>query len=146
MIRALLYVGMARGAVDERGFEMIRRIRERARRMPQPALAEFKALVREQFFMLLIDPEAALAAIPVAAAGRLRETRAKALRRDRAGPDARAARSAARTASGWREIARLFGVGRGAAGATSFAAREDAQTKARSASRKASQLGGDHGG
>src|SRR5439155_24267541 len=27
MIRALLYAGMPRGAVDERGFEMVRRIR-----------------------------------------------------------------------------------------------------------------------
>jgi hypothetical protein len=27
-------------------------------------LAQFKAMVREQYFMLLIDPEAALAAIP----------------------------------------------------------------------------------
>ena len=30
VIRALLYVGMARAAVDERGFEMVRRIRQRA--------------------------------------------------------------------------------------------------------------------
>ena len=49
-------------AVDERGFEMVRRIR-RERRAPLP-LAEFKAMVREQFFMLLIDQDAALAAIP----------------------------------------------------------------------------------
>ena len=32
--------------------------------MPRLTLAEFKALVREQYFMLLIDEEAALAAIP----------------------------------------------------------------------------------
>src|SRR5262249_40277305 len=31
---------------------------------PRPTLAEFKALMREQFFMLLIDEEATLAAIP----------------------------------------------------------------------------------
>jgi hypothetical protein len=61
MIRALLYVGMSREAVDERGFEMVRRIREEHDALP---LSEFKAMVREQFYMLLIDRDAALAAIP----------------------------------------------------------------------------------
>jgi len=61
VIRGLLYVGLARGAVDERGFEALRRIRRTHGDMPLPA---FKALVREQFYMLLIDTEAALAAIP----------------------------------------------------------------------------------
>ena len=61
MIRGLLYVGMSRAAVDERGFEMVRRIRQENDAVP---LSEFKAMVREQFFMLLIDQEAALAAIP----------------------------------------------------------------------------------
>jgi len=61
VIRALLYVGMARASVDERGFEAVRRIRQAHRDLP---LADFKALVREQFNMLLIDQEAALAALP----------------------------------------------------------------------------------
>jgi hypothetical protein len=61
MIRALLHVGAPRAAVDERGFEAVRRIRQTHSDMP---LAEFKALVREQFNMLLLDREAALAAIP----------------------------------------------------------------------------------
>jgi pimeloyl-ACP methyl ester carboxylesterase len=61
-VRALLYVGMGRGAVDERGFEIVRRIRrEHEQSLP---LSDFKALVREQFYMLLIDQEAALSAIP----------------------------------------------------------------------------------
>jgi hypothetical protein len=62
-IRALLYVGMARGMVDERGLEALRRMRrdEAASRL---TLSEFKTLVREQFFMLLLDQEASLAAIP----------------------------------------------------------------------------------
>jgi Protein of unknown function (DUF3141) len=61
-IRALLYVGMARGMVDERGLEALRRMRreDAASRM---TLSEFKTLVREQFFMLLLDQEASLAAI-----------------------------------------------------------------------------------
>jgi pimeloyl-ACP methyl ester carboxylesterase len=62
-IRGLIYVGMARGFVDERGIAALRRIRltEDASRM---TLAQFKAMAREQFFLLLLEPEAALAAIP----------------------------------------------------------------------------------
>ncbi len=61
VIRALLFVGMDRAAVDERAFEMMRRIRESQTDM---SLSLFKATVREQFYMLLSDSEAALAAIP----------------------------------------------------------------------------------
>ena len=61
VIRALIYAGMNRAAVDERGFEMARRIREAHGNM---SIADFKFLVREQFNILLIDQEAALAAIP----------------------------------------------------------------------------------
>jgi hypothetical protein len=62
-IRALLYVGSARGMVDERSIEALRQIR-RDHAGPRMTLPEFKMLVREQFFMLLLDREAALAAIP----------------------------------------------------------------------------------
>jgi pimeloyl-ACP methyl ester carboxylesterase len=61
VIRALIYVGMNRASIDERGFEMARRIRKTHGDM---SIADFKALVREQFNILLIDQEAALAAIP----------------------------------------------------------------------------------
>jgi hypothetical protein len=61
VIRALLYVAVARRAVDERGFEALRRIRRTHGDMPLP---EFKSLVREQFLILLVDTEAALAALP----------------------------------------------------------------------------------
>jgi hypothetical protein len=61
VIRGLLYAGMTRSSVDERGFEAVRRIRSVHGNM---SLSEFKAAVREQFYMLLIDPEGALAAIP----------------------------------------------------------------------------------
>jgi hypothetical protein len=62
-IRALLYVGMARGMVDERGLEALRRMR-REDTASRLTLSEFKTLVREQFFMLLLDQDASLAAIP----------------------------------------------------------------------------------
>jgi hypothetical protein len=64
LARSLIFVGMARGRADERGFEAIRRIRRSHSGAGQLTLAQFKALVREQYFILLIDEAAALAAIP----------------------------------------------------------------------------------
>ena len=64
MLRGLLFAGMARNAVDERGFESVRRSRSAQQDLPKISLSAFKALVREQFLMLLIDEEASLAAIP----------------------------------------------------------------------------------
>jgi hypothetical protein len=62
-VRGLLYAGAPRGAVDERGVEALLRIR-----MTEPgarlSVAQFKQLAREQFFLLLLEPEATLAAIP----------------------------------------------------------------------------------
>lgn len=63
VIRGLLYVGAARGMVDERSLEALRRAR-RDDKTSRLTLAEFKMLVREQFFMLLLEPEESLAAIP----------------------------------------------------------------------------------
>jgi hypothetical protein len=62
-IRGLLYVGAARGMVDERSLEALRRVR-RSDSGPRLTVAQFKTIVREQFFMLLLDQDAALAAIP----------------------------------------------------------------------------------
>ncbi|WP_426608506.1 DUF3141 domain-containing protein [Bradyrhizobium sp. McL0616] len=62
-LRALLYVGSARGMVDERSVEALRQIR-RDHGGARMTLPDFKMLVREQFFMLLLDRERALAAIP----------------------------------------------------------------------------------
>ena len=61
--RGAIYVGRAGIAPDERVFAALRRLRF----TPMGAgltLAQFKEMVREQFFMLLIDQEATLAAIP----------------------------------------------------------------------------------
>ena len=62
-IRGLLYAGSARGSVDERGFNALRRMR-RSGQTPRLTLAQFKAMAREQFYMLLLDQEATLEAIP----------------------------------------------------------------------------------
>ncbi len=61
MIRALLYVATSRAVADERGFGALRRIRQAESDI---SLSAFKAIVREQSYMLLIDCEGALAAIP----------------------------------------------------------------------------------
>ena len=61
VIRALIFINLGRGSVDERGFETVRRLRSRYGDMP---LSEFKTLVRDQFAILLIDEKAALAALP----------------------------------------------------------------------------------
>src|SRR5262249_9443876 len=60
VIRSLLFAGMDRTAIDERGFEALSRIRRSQSDVP---LSAFKATVREQFDMLSIDPEGAVAAI-----------------------------------------------------------------------------------
>src|SRR5262249_18317733 len=71
-VRTILHVLLPRRGVDEPGFDASRRIGAASpdgKTMPLPemtplTLAEFKTLVREQFFMLLIDEPAAVAAIP----------------------------------------------------------------------------------
>jgi pimeloyl-ACP methyl ester carboxylesterase len=62
VLRALLYIRMPEGLVDERGFNFLRRIREETGH--DLTLAAFKKLVREQFSMLLLDERRAVEAIP----------------------------------------------------------------------------------
>ncbi|HSE78203.1 MAG TPA: DUF3141 domain-containing protein [Alphaproteobacteria bacterium] len=65
LTRSLLYIGMPRAAADERGFDVLRAIRARLPADQPLPLEEFRRLVREQFFMLLIDQRAAMAALPL---------------------------------------------------------------------------------
>jgi hypothetical protein len=60
-IRALVYVGMGGEGVDERAFNELRQLRAENHGV---SLAEFKQTLREQYFSLMLDREAALAAIP----------------------------------------------------------------------------------
>jgi Protein of unknown function (DUF3141) len=62
LVRALLYIRMPDGAVDERGFNLLRRLREEAG--SGLTLSAFKRLLREQFFALLLDERRAIEAIP----------------------------------------------------------------------------------
>lgn len=61
LIRALVYIGMAGEGVDERAFNTLRQIRAENAGL---TLQAFKQTLREQYFILLLDREAALAAIP----------------------------------------------------------------------------------
>jgi hypothetical protein len=62
LVRALIYVRMPDGVVDERGFNFLRHLREEAGE--GLSLEEFKQLFREQFLMLLLDEHRAMQAIP----------------------------------------------------------------------------------
>jgi pimeloyl-ACP methyl ester carboxylesterase len=61
-IRALLYIRMPEGVADERGFRLLERLREDAG--TGLSLADFKTMVRDQFFTLLLDERRAVEAIP----------------------------------------------------------------------------------
>lgn len=63
VIRAMIHVGMANRKTDERSFALLRRIREKSGAKTM-SLAQFKKMLRDQFFMLLLDETAALEAIP----------------------------------------------------------------------------------
>ena len=76
LVRSLLFVCKARGGADERGFEAIRRIRRDHRGASRLNLSAFKALVREQYYILLNDETAALAAIPAMLPKEIDERRA----------------------------------------------------------------------
>ena len=60
-IRSLVYIGMAGPGVDERAFNVLRQMRAEHGGL---TLEEFKQMLREQFFALLLDRDGALAAIP----------------------------------------------------------------------------------
>ena len=62
LLRALIYVRTPDGVIDERGFNFLRCLREEAGK--GLSLEEFKELFREQFFMLLLDEDRAVEAIP----------------------------------------------------------------------------------
>ena len=82
VVRSLIYAGMSRAAVDERGFETVRRIRQAHGDMP---LSAFKATRARAIQHVADRREAALAAIPSMLAARSGEA-AEGVRPDQAGP------------------------------------------------------------
>jgi pimeloyl-ACP methyl ester carboxylesterase len=126
VVRSLLYVGMARASVDERAFETVRRIRQTHGDIP---LSQFKTLVREQYNMLLIDRDAALAAIPAMLPGDA-DTRRGALDLIRRVLGARGELSA-EDKTRLDEVTRLFEVGKPAAAAPTLTVVESEATQAK---------------
>lgn len=61
MIRSGVYIGMGGPDVDERAFNQLGQIRAEHGDL---TLEEFKRMLREQFFALILDPDGALEAIP----------------------------------------------------------------------------------
>jgi hypothetical protein len=72
-IRAMIYVRMPENATDERGFEMLRRIR--AEHGGKKTLSEFKQDLRDQYLMLLLDERRAMETIPLLLRGHEGELR-----------------------------------------------------------------------
>lgn len=62
ILRAILYVRLPECTPDERGFEMLNQIRKT--QAEDLGVQELKDLIRDQFFMLMIDEEKAIKAIP----------------------------------------------------------------------------------
>ena len=130
-LRALLYVLMPQRTADERTFNLLRRMRDE--RGAGITLAEFKAALREQGFMLLLDQERAVATLPQllasASAEQIREA-LEVLRRVAAAGGPLGAESEARLA----EVARLFEEAAKAAQAGRSATAADGEMPARPAS------------
>lgn len=64
LFRVLAYAGRGRGAVDERSFQMLRRIRDEHPESARRPLSEIREVFREQAFLMQMDEEGALASLP----------------------------------------------------------------------------------
>ncbi len=109
-IRGLIYVGTTRGMFDERSLEALRRMR-REDQASRLTLSQFKILVREQFFMLILDQEGSLAAIPAMLPQdmELRRAAVAAIREVLSA----AGEISGETATRLKRVAELFGVSEG---------------------------------
>ena len=63
-LRALIYIRRPDGAADERGFRMLKIIRDTRKANRQLTLSQFKDMVKEQFQLVLFDEERAIKALP----------------------------------------------------------------------------------
>jgi Protein of unknown function (DUF3141) len=63
-LRALIYVRLPEGSIDERGFTVLKLVRESRPAYRRMSLARFKEKVREQYLLVYLDEERAIAALP----------------------------------------------------------------------------------
>ena len=82
-VRALLYIRLPDGVADERGFAALQQIASELPAAKRIGLSRFKEIVRDQFLILRLDEERAIAALPklLPADRRARETALGLLRR-----------------------------------------------------------------
>jgi pimeloyl-ACP methyl ester carboxylesterase len=64
-VRALIYIRLPEGSVDERGFAVLKLIRASRPAGKQMSLARFKELMREQYLLVCLDEERAINALPI---------------------------------------------------------------------------------
>jgi hypothetical protein len=69
IMRALVYVRAATGAVDERGFGMLKAARAARPAEERLHLADLKKLIREQYLVVRLDEERAIRALPLLLSG-----------------------------------------------------------------------------
>lgn len=63
-VRLLVWAGMENKAIDERPFNLIQRLGKEQPAGPKRTLVELKDAIRQQMFVLLLDEERAIAALP----------------------------------------------------------------------------------
>ena len=63
-VRALIYVRLPEGKVDERGFAALKQISAELSAAKRVGFVRFKEIVKEQYLILLIDAERTIAALP----------------------------------------------------------------------------------
>ena len=63
-VRLLVWAGMENKAIDERPFNLIRRLGKEQPTGPKRSLSDLKESIRQQMFVLLMDEERAIAALP----------------------------------------------------------------------------------
>jgi hypothetical protein len=72
-VRALIYVRLPEGKVDERGFAALKQISAELPAAKRLGFARFKEVVKEQYLILLMDTERAIAALPKLLPGNRRQ-------------------------------------------------------------------------
>jgi hypothetical protein len=73
VVRALIYVRLPEGKVDERGFAALKQISVELPAAKRVGLARFKEIVKDQYLILLLDAERAIAALPKLLPGNRRQ-------------------------------------------------------------------------
>jgi hypothetical protein len=64
-MRALIYIRMPEGSIDERGFSVLKLIRASHPAEKQMSLAHFKEMVRQQYLLVCMDQERAIGSLSI---------------------------------------------------------------------------------